>query len=452
MDCELLTVGTELLLGFTVDTNAAVAGRALAAAGIRLARRATVGDDAAAIRDAAGAALDRTGTVIVTGGLGPTRDDLTRDAVAALFGRALVRDPAILATLEERFARLGRGPMPEANRRQADVPHGATVLPNRWGTAPGLMLEDGRGRLAILLPGVPAEMQGLLEHEVIPRLLERRARGPAAAPGRAEAAAHPRPEAVAPGGREPPAPANGGGVEAILSHTLRTTGISESALADRVGDPTRILGEHLTLAWLPSPEGTDLRLTAWGLGTEAARAALAGAAAALRPLLGTHCYGEGDDDLAALVLAELERRKARLAVAESCTGGLLGARITAIPGSSRTFLGGVVAYDNEVKLGLLGVSADSLAAHGAVSEAVAREMASGVARAFGAEAAASVTGVAGPDGGTALKPVGTTWIGVMIGGQVRAFSYVFPGEREVVRRRAAQAALDALRRAMRGGD
>jgi nicotinamide-nucleotide amidase len=212
------------------------------------------------------------------------------------------------------------------------------------------------------------------------------------------------------------------------------------------------LGEHLTLAWLPGPEGTDLRLTAWGLGAEAARAALAGAAGALRALLGSHGYGEGDDDLAAVVLAELERRKTRLAVAESCTGGLLGARITAVPGSSRTFVGGVVAYDNDVKLGLLGVSADSLATHGAVSEAVAREMAIGVAKALGAEAAASVTGVAGPDGGTAAKPVGTTWIGVLVGGQVRAFSYVFPGDREVVRRRAAQAALDALRRALRGGD
>ena len=424
MDCEILTVGTELLLGFTVDSNGAVAGRALAAAGIRVTRRATVGDDAAAIRDAVAAALERSGAVVVTGGLGPTRDDLTRDAVAALLGRALVRDPAILAALEERFARLGRGPMPEANRRQADVPHGATVLPNRWGTAPGLMLEDGQGRVAFLLPGVPAEMRGLLEQEVIPKL---KARADAATP-------------------------SGTAAEVILSHTLRTTGISESALADRVGDPTRILGEHLTLAWLPGPEGTDLRLTAWGLGAEAAQRALAGAAGALRALLGSHCYGEGDDDLAAVVLAELERRTTRLAVAESCTGGLLGARITAVPGSSRTFVGGVVAYDNDVKLGLLGVSADSLATHGAVSEAVAREMAIGVAKALRAEAAASVTSVAGPDGGTAAKPVGTTWIGVLVGGQVRAFSYVFPGDREMVRRRAAQAALDALRRALRGGD
>jgi nicotinamide-nucleotide amidase len=433
VDCELVTVGTELLLGFTVDTNAAEAGRALAAAGIRLTRRGSVGDDAVAVREAVAAALDRTGVVLVTGGLGPTRDDITRDAVAAVFGRALVRDPAIVAAMEERFARLGRGPMPEANRRQADVPHGATVLPNRWGTAPGLWLEDERGRLAVLLPGVPVEMRGLLEHEVIPRLVERRGR--TGEPGHGDTGAQ--------GHR---------GGEVILSRTLRTTGIAESALADKVGDPARFLGEHVTLAWLPSPEGTDLRLTAWGLPADAAEAALAKAAAALRPLVGAPCYGEGDADLAALVLAEVERRKAHLAVAESCTGGLLGGRLTAIPGSSRAFLGGVVAYADEAKLGLLGVSADALAAHGAVSEAVVRQMASGVARTFGAEVAVAVTGIAGPDGGTVEKPVGTTWIAALSGGRVRAFHYLFPGERDVVRRRAAQAALDALRRVLGEGD
>jgi competence/damage-inducible protein CinA-like protein len=426
MDCELVTVGTELLLGFTVDTNAAEAGRALAAAGLRLVAHGTVADDAHAVRAAVGAALERSGTVIVTGGLGPTEDDLTRDAVAALFGRRLVRDPAVLAALEERFRRLARGPMPDANRRQADVPEGATVLPNARGTAPGLWLEDDRGRVAVLLPGVPAEMRGLLEAEVIPRLLARRQAG-AGAQGQGEAAV-------------------------ILSRTLRTTGISESALADRVGDPRRLLGEHLTLAWLPGEEGTDLRLTAWGLPREAAETALAGAAAALRPLVGEYGYGEGDTDLAALVLAELERCGAKLAVAESCTGGLVGARLTAIPGSSRVFLGGVVAYDNEVKCGLLGVSADDLAGHGAVSEEVVREMCVGAARVFGAEAAVAITGIAGPEGGTAEKPVGTVWIGVRWDGKVRAFHFVFPGGRELVRRRAAQAALDALRRALRRGD
>jgi nicotinamide-nucleotide amidase len=427
MDCELLTVGTELLLGYTVDTNAAQAGRLLAEAGVRVTRRATVGDDATAVREAAQAALERTGTVIVTGGLGPTADDLTRDAIAALFGRRLARDPAILQALEARFATLGRGPMPESNARQADVPEGATILPNRWGTAPGLWLEGEHGRLAVLLPGVPVEMRGLLEAEVIPRLLERRR--------------HEGTEAQRHGATEP---------TVIRSRTLRTTGISESALADRVGDSARLVGPHVTMAWLPSPEGTDLRLTAWSLPAAAADAALAKAVAAVRPLVGAHCYGEGDADLAALMLAELERRQSRLAVAESCTGGLIGARLTAVPGSSRVFVGGVVAYADAVKLDLLGVSADALAAHGAVSEPVAREMASGIARTLGTEAALAVTGIAGPDGGTEEKPVGTVWIAALWQGKVRAFHHVFPGERDLVRRRAAQAALDALRRVLAG--
>jgi nicotinamide-nucleotide amidase len=419
MECEILTVGTELLLGFTLDTNAVDVGRLLADAGVRVTFHGTVGDDAEAVRKAAAAALERTGAVIVTGGLGPTRDDLTREALAALFGRRLVRDPAVLRGIEERFEALGRGPMPESNARQADVPEGATVLPNRWGTAPGLWLEGDRGRLAVCLPGVPVEMRGLLETEVLPRLKRRMAAG------------------------SPPA---GDGQAIIRSRVLRTTGISESALADRVGDPARLVGPHVTVAWLPSPEGTDLRLTAWSLPGAAADAALAKAADALRPLLGAHCYGEGEADLAGLVLAELERRRARLAVAESCTGGLLGARLTAVPGSSRVFSGGVVAYANDAKLHLLGVSADTLAAHGAVSEAVARQMAQGAARALGAEAALAVTGIAGPDGGTAEKPVGTVWIGALWKGTLRAFRFVFPGERDVVRRRAAQAALDAMRR------
>ena len=442
MDCELLTVGTELLLGFTVDTNAADAGRRLAAAGLRLVAHGTVGDEVRAVGAAVAAALERTGTVIVTGGLGPTQDDLTREAVAEVFGRRLARDPALEAALEERFRRLGRGPMPEANRRQADVPEGATVLPNGAGTAPGLWLEDERGRVAVLLPGVPVEMRGLLEEEVIPRLVRRRDAAARGRTGPGEDAGTGAPEA---GRTDAAAPLE---ADVILSRTLRTTGISESALADKVGDARRRLGEQVSLAWLPGPEGTDLRMTAWRLPRPEAEAALAKGAAWLRSVLGACCYGEGDADLAALVLAELERHRVKLAVAESCTGGLLGARLTAVPGSSRVFLGGVVAYDNEVKCGLLGVSADALVEHGAVSEVVARQMSAGAARVLGAGAAIAITGVAGPDGGTADKPVGTVWIAVHWQGRTRAFQYLFPGEREAVRRRAAQAGLDALRHAM----
>jgi nicotinamide-nucleotide amidase len=416
-DVETLTVGTELVLGLTVDTNAAEMARMLAEAGFRVRRHAAVSDQPADVRQALAVALDRSGTVIVTGGLGPTRDDLTRQAAAEVFGARLLRDEQVLAELEERFRRRGITPMPEANKRQADVPEGATVLPNPVGTAPGLWLDDGHGRLAVLLPGVPKEMRALMEQEVLPRLRQRRAEDA-------------EPKTV------------------VRSRTLRTVGIAESALADKVGDESRLLPPGVTLAWLPSTAGVDLRLTAWNLTEDEARAALAGGVEALRPRLGPYCYGEDDQDLAAVVLRALEERGATLAVAESCTGGWLGARLTAVPGSSRVFLGGVTAYANEVKLHLLGVSADAIAEHGSVSEVVARQMADGVARALGAQAAIAVTGIAGPDGGTVEKPVGTVWTAVRWDDEVRAFARIFPGDREDVRRRAAQWALDDLRRVL----
>lgn len=423
MDGELLTVGTELVLGLTVDTNAADLGRALAATGVRVVRCTSVGDDPAAIRDAVRAARERAGLLVVSGGLGPTKDDLTKQAVAEALGRGLRQDPAILADLEELYRRRGITRMPEANRTQAQVPEGATVLRNRWGTAPGLWIEDGEGRVVVLLPGVPSELRGLLEDEVLPRL-KAKLEG-VAAPGR-------------------------GGADVVRSRVLRTTGIAESALADLIGDPARLLPGGVTLAFLPSVDGTDLRLTAWRLPAADADAALDAAAQALRPKVGVHLYGEEDADLAAVVLALLEEQGAHLAVAESCTGGLIGARLTAVPGSSRVFRGGVVAYDDDVKLHLLGVGAETLAVHGAVSEATAREMAAGVARALDAEAAVAVTGIAGPSGATPGKPVGTVWIAASWRGQVRAFTHVLPGRRDAVRRRAAQWALDYLRRLVAG--
>ncbi len=418
MDCELLTVGTELLLGFVVDTNAAEAGRLLGEAGIRVRRRATVGDTAEDIAQAVRVALDRSGTVIVSGGLGPTKDDLTKDAVAGVFNRKLVRDPAIVAHLEAWFKQRGYKELPPSNLGQADVPEGATILTNTRGTAPGLLLDDGHGRRAFLLPGVPKECIGLLKDEVIPRLTKTTAADGAA----------------------------GNSAVVIKSRTIRTTGIGESALHDKVGDVSGFVTNGLTLAWMPSVEGTDLRLTSWTLPETEADAALDAAARALRDKAGAHVYAEDREDLAAVVLAQLGAKGAKLATAESCTGGLIGARLTAVPGSSQVFLGGVVAYDNEVKLGALGVSADTLAQHGAVSEPAAREMAAGAARALGADAAVAVTGIAGPDGGTEAKPVGTVWIAVHWQAEQRAFHYQRPGDRDDVRRRAAQLALDAVRR------
>jgi len=418
MDCELLTVGTELVLGFTINTNAADMGRVLADAGVRVRHAASVIDDPALVKDAVRAALDRSGIVIISGGLGPTRDDLTKAAVAELFGKPLRRDEALATRLRELFRSRGVANMPESNLVQADVPEGATVLENAIGTAPGLWIETN-GRLAILLPGVPKEMRALMEKEVVPRLIERG--GPAAQ-------TH--------------------GRTVTRSRTLRTTGIGESALADKLGDYQKQLGEHVTLAFLPSVAGTDLRLTAWNVPEAEAAVMLSRADDALRPKLGDRVYGLDGDDLAAVVLGKLEAARVKLAVAESCTGGLLGARLTAIPGSSRVFLGGVIAYGNDAKLQMLGVSADDLAAHGAVSETVARQMAAGVARSLDAEAAIAITGIAGPIGGTPEKPVGTVWIAVKFRETERAFTHVFVGDREDIRGRAAQWALDHLRRTL----
>jgi nicotinamide-nucleotide amidase len=415
VNVELVTVGTELLLGFTVDTNGAEFGRACAAAGIRLVRRTAVPDEPAAIRAGVADALDRTGIVITTGGLGPTRDDATKTAVAALFGRPLVLDPGVLASLEERFRRMGRWPMAASNRTQAEVPAGATVLPNPRGTAPGIWIEDAAGRVAILLPGVPREMRGLLHEQVLPRLARR-------VPG------------------EP---------RIVRSRAVRTTGMAESAIADQVGPIEPDLAP-LTLAYLPSVDGVDLRLTAWDLAADEAEDRLAAGASRLRDTVGGACYGEDDADLAAVVLDLLRARAATLAVAESCTGGLLGARITAVPGASTVFLGGEVAYADAVKTARLGVPAALIGAHGAVSEQVAQAMAAGARAAFGAAGALGVTGVAGPTGGTPDKPVGTVWLAAAWGDTLRAVRVIFGGERDEIRARAAQGALNLLRRVITG--
>lgn len=411
MNIELVTIGTELLLGLTVDTNGAEIARTLAAHGVRVVRRTSVADRPDDIRSTVSSALERTGAVLTTGGLGPTRDDVTKKVVADLFNAPLQFDESVWSNLLERFARLERKPA-DSNRSQAEVPLGATVLRNRWGTAPGLWLERPGG-LAIMLPGVPLEMRRLLEHEVLPRLLER------------------------------------SGASVIRSLQVRTSGIPESSLAERIGE---IEGEiaPLTLAYLPGLEGVDLRLSAWGFPPDEADRQLRKAADLVRARAGSHVYGEGDSDLAALVLDKARARGVRLAVAESCTGGLVGTRLTEVPGSSDVFVGGVIAYDNALKTGVLGVPEAVIAQHGAVSEPVAVAMAQGAVRAFDVGAAVSVTGVAGPGGGSPEKPVGTVWVGCALGQTVEARRTLFVGSRHEIRARAAQAALFMLYQRLSG--
>jgi nicotinamide-nucleotide amidase len=411
MQLELVTIGTELLLGFTIDSNSAHIGRVLADAGIRVARRTTVPDDADAIRSAVSAALARTGAVLTTGGLGPTRDDLSKKVVADVFGWPLRFEESVWEDICARFRRMGREPSP-ANRCQAEVPEGALVLANQWGTAPGLWLE-GQPGLVIMLPGVPREMRKLLDQVVMPKLVSR------------------------------------GSGRVIRSAVVRTTGIPESTLGALVA-PVEDTLAPLTLAYLPGTEGVDLRLTAWDLPAAEADRLLAAAAERLRGLAGEHAYGSGEEDLAALTLEVFRERGWHLSVAESCTGGMLGERLTAIAGSSDVFVGGAISYDNALKTSVLGVPAALLASHGAVSIEVAQAMADGAASRFGTEASVGVTGIAGPSGGTPDKPVGTVCFGWVAGNRREAARVVFPGSRREIRERAVQFALHRLWRLSAG--
>lgn len=411
MKIEVITIGDELLLGFVVDTNAAFLARALAGVGVEIVRRCTVPDDAAAIAGSVGEALDRTGAVITTGGLGPTSDDMTKPAIAALFGRELRIDEEIVALIEQRFRRFGfTGPMPPGNRQQAMIPQGAVIIPNAHGTAPGIWIEDERGRWVAMLPGVPREMRGMLADELLP-MLRARERG------------------------EP---------NVILSRTLRTTGIGESALADLLGDDAKG-SPDLPIAYNPGWQGTELRLTARNVSLEEARRRLDVGARMLYSKAARYIYAEEQLDLAEVVLGLARKRGIRIATAESCTGGLLGARLTAIPGASQSYTGGIVAYDDAVKLDVLGVRTEALHSEGAVSEAVALEMAQRVAEQMRCAVGIAITGIAGPGGATPDKPVGTVWIAVYANGESRTHGRVFIGDREEIRLRATQAALDMTR-------
>ncbi|HEX7937496.1 MAG TPA: competence/damage-inducible protein A [Gemmatimonadaceae bacterium] len=412
MNVELITIGDELLLGFTIDTNGAFLARKVAERGVAIVRRTSVGDTMDAIVAAVREALDRTGAVITTGGLGPTTDDLSRDAVAKVFGREMEVDQAHLEWMRNRWkTRFGRE-LPESNVRQAMLPVGARKLENKYGSAPGVYIEDDRGRWVAMLPGVPREMRGMTDDVLLPLLAERGAWSD----------------------------------HVIRSRTLRTTGIAESLLQDRITGIEVPAG--ISLAYLPGVDGVDLRITTEGM-AEVADRSLGALADALRKRVGEWVYAEGDADMAAVLLELCRAKKMRIAVAESCTGGMLGARLTAIPGSSDVFVGGVIAYANEVKLRELGVSQRDLDQSGAVSEPVVRQMASGARQKFGVEVGLGISGVAGPGGGTPEKPVGLVWVAAAVGDRVESKSFQSVGDRAEVRYRGAQAVMELARRMLK---
>jgi len=301
--------------------------------------------------------------------------------------------------------------MPAANRQQAMLPEGARKLRNNHGSAPGIWLEDDRGRWVAMLPGVPREMRGMLADTLVPLVRERL----------------------------------GDERRVVRSRTLRTTGVGESFIADRVASLEGGVGD-VDLSYLPNAEGTDLRLTVRGARPDDASARLAAAAERLRTVVGDALYGEDGVDLAAVVLDLCREKGLTIGVAESCTGGLLGARLTAIPGSSDVVVGGVIAYSNELKSALLDVPPGVLAHQGAVSDPVVRAMASGARAATGASVGVAITGIAGPGGGSEEKPVGTVWIASDLGGAVESRRLRLIGDRAEVRQRAAQAALEMVRR------
>lgn len=407
MQAEIITIGDELLIGQVVDTNSAWLGRTLSEDGIKVTQITSVQDDPNQIMRTVNEALARVSIVLVTGGLGPTRDDITKHTLAKLFGMKLVRDEQVYETVRRQLAVRGIA-FNELNQEQALVPNGCTVLPNRNGTAPGMWFERG-GKVLVSMPGVPFEMKALVTDEILPRL-------------RTHFSLH-----------------------ANVHRTAITFGLAESILAERIAPWEAALPANLRLAYLPSALCIRLRLSAYETDPEKARSEIDRQFDRLAGLIPHYLIGYGDDTLESATGALLRSRGETLATAESCTGGNIAHRFTAMPGASDYFLGGVVAYSNEVKTALLGVDPDSLNRYGAVSRSVAEQMAEGVRRATGATYGISTTGIAGPTGGTPDKPVGTVWMAVATPEGVHARCMVFGSVRAQNIERSSSNCINLLR-------
>lgn len=406
----LINIGDELLIGQVVNTNAAFIGQQMAAAGFPLTDVITIGDDGANIRQTLENAFQKTDVVMMTGGLGPTRDDITKKVICEMFQRELVMDEKVLQHVTELFAARGME-LTETNRQQAAVPEGCTVLFNTLGTAPGLWL-DNDGKVLIVLPGVPFEMEKLIKDEVLPRLLERDAQH-----------------------------------HAILYKVLQCTNITESGLSDLLTDYENQLPEELKLAYLPKPGIIRLRLTGQSDDREALNTVLNEQFEKLKEVVGDYAFADEDIEMQEVVGRLLLKSGRQLATAESCTGGRIAHLITSVPGSSKYFQGSMVSYSNDVKRELLNVREDNLKRRGAVSEEVVSDMALNTMGLFDVDYAIATSGIAGPDGGSADKPVGTVWIAVATPVRLVTKEFHFgkrTGRAQIVER-AAHAALNMLR-------
>lgn len=411
MRIEVINTGAELLVGRVLNTHQQWLCRQLTDLGWEVSRQACVSDDGREIQAVVGESLSRADLIITTGGLGPTSDDRTRDVIAQLLGRKLLLHPETLSRIEKFFTERGR-PMPANVQVQAMVPEDATVLPNPNGTAPGLAHKTGRGgQWLILLPGPPRELRPMFLEAVVPLLR-----------------------------REFPQTSK------YACRTIKTTGLGESVVEEKIAGPLApLVRDGLELAYCARVGQVDVRLA--GRGGKGA-ALLAQGASLLDSLLGPVIFGADDETLESVVIALLTTLKKSLAVAESCTGGFLAHRLTNVPGASAVFLGGIIAYSNQVKQEVLGVRAETLRRHGAVSEPVAREMADGARRLLRADYALAVTGIAGPGGGTPDKPVGTAYIALSENQRTSVQFQYSPVDRETFKFAISQRALDLLRLAM----
>jgi nicotinamide-nucleotide amidase len=410
-NAEIISVGSEILLGEILNSNAQYLAQELAALGITHQFQTVVGDNLERVQAAIAQASQRANLLIFTGGLGPTPDDLTVEAIAQAFDTPLVEHPQIWQDIQTKFAARNITPT-ENNRKQALLPKGAAILPNPRGTAPGIMWEPKPNLLILTFPGVPQEMKAMWTATAIPKLCK-----------------------------------EGWSESQIYSRTLRFFGITESALAEQVSDLLDLT--HPTVAPYASRGIIRLRISAKAKGVGEARQIINPIESEIRNRIGIDCFGADDDSLASVVGDRLRAKNQTLSVAESCTGGGLGARLTEISGSSDYFVGGVIAYQNEVKIKLLQVNAADIERDGAVSEAVARQMAEGVRKALNTDWGISITGIAGPTGGTETKPVGLVYIGLAgPNGYRSAHEYrrAAQQDRAVIRDRSLSFALDTLRR------
>ncbi len=413
MKAEIITIGDELLIGQVVNTNASYIGRKLSEIGISVARIVSVGDYESDIIRELKYAFENFDVIILTGGLGPTHDDVTKTAICKFFNTGLVLNEDVLNQVKEFLAKRGRTELNEANKSQALVPEKAKIIMNYWGTAPGFLFEEN-GKIVIVMPGVPKEMMGMMENFVINYLSEKSTGS------------------------------------AIKQKVLKTTGIPESYLYEKLKDTVEEIEKFCKIAFLPSALGVKIRITVKAENKEKANALVKEAEKKIREKVEKYIYGVDDEELEMVIGKLLAEKGLKIAVAESCTGGLIADRITNVPGSSKYFERGIVAYSNEAKIQILGVPEELIKNYGAVSREVAEAMAEGVRKISGADIGISTTGIAGPTGATPTKPVGLVWIGYSDKNETFAKEFRFGDDRLENKQRASQMALEILRRKLLG--